>query len=97
MKLAATPFTAAAAGVFSAVAWPMLWARFGGSGSAFDVGLVAGTLLLVALPAHAFVLGFTREARAAPGTVDTALLKRAGAWIAAAIATVAVRALVVGG
>ena len=34
MKLAATPVTAAAAGVFSSVAWPMLQARFGGSGEA---------------------------------------------------------------
>ena len=93
MRIAATPVTAAAAGAFSAVAWPMLWDRFGGSGSLLDVGLVAGTLLLVALPAHAFVLGFSREGRAAPGTFDVAMLKRAGAWIAAALATVGASAL----
>lgn len=96
MKIVATPWTAAAAGVFSAVAWPLLWDRFGGSGAAFDVGLVAGTLLLVALPAHAFVLGFARPAPVPGGGLDTALLRRAGAWIAAALATVGVGALVGG-
>ena len=96
MRIVATPWTAAAAGAFSAVAWPLLWDRFGGSGSAFDVGLVAGTLLLVALPAHAFVLGFGRPAPGAAGGLDTALLRRAGAWIAAALATVGVSALVGG-
>lgn len=52
-----------------------------------------GTLLRVALPAHAFVLGYSREGRAAPGTFDAALLTRAGAWIAAALATVGASAL----
>lgn len=93
MKLPATPLTAACAGAFSAIALPMLWDRFGGSGSALDVGLVVGTLLLVALPAHAFVLGFSREGRAAPGTLDAPLLGRIGAWIGAAIATVAASSL----
>ncbi len=97
MKRVATPVTAAAAGAFSAVAWPVLWSRFGGSGAVFDVGLIVGTLLLVALPAHAFVLGFSREGRAAPGTFDPGLMKRAGAWIVAAMATVGVRSLLVGG
>jgi hypothetical protein len=97
VNLSATPLTAACAGAFSAIAWPMLWDRFGGSGSAFDVGLIVGTLLLVALPAHAFVLGFSRDARPAPGTLDGPFLKRIGAWIAAAIATVAASSLLGGG
>jgi Asp-tRNA(Asn)/Glu-tRNA(Gln) amidotransferase A subunit family amidase len=42
VNLPATPFTAAVAGAFSAIALPMLWDRFGGSGSALDVGLVDG-------------------------------------------------------
>ncbi len=96
MKLVATPVTAALAGAFSAVALPMLWSRFGGSGAGLDVGLVAGTLLLVALPAHAFVLGFAGAGRAGPRTLDTALLGRVGAWIAAALATRGVAALVGG-
>lgn len=96
MRIVATAWTAAAAGAFSALAWPLLWDRFGGSGSTFDLGLVAGTLLVVALPAHAFVLGFDRPAPGAAGGLDTALLGRAGAWIAAALATVGVGALLGG-
>jgi hypothetical protein len=84
-----TPVTAALAGVFSAVTWPMLWAKYGQVESSGSVELIAGTLLLVALPAHAFVMGLAyRQAPGAKG-LDTALLKRVGAWLGAAAITVA--------
>lgn len=93
MSALASPLTAALAGAFSALAWPWLWDRFGATGGAFDVGLVAGTVLLIALPAHACVLGFQRPAPGAAGGVDAALLKRAAAWVAAALVTVGLSAL----
>ncbi|WP_374320649.1 hypothetical protein [Pseudoxanthomonas kaohsiungensis] len=45
---------------------------------------------MIALPAHALVVGFhaPRES-AARGALDTALLKRVAAWLLAALATVA--------
>lgn len=49
------------------------------------------TLLVIALPAHAFVVGFGRSAEASGRTLDTALLKRVGVWLLAAAATVVVR------
>jgi hypothetical protein len=78
VKISPTPLTAALAGIFSALAWPLLFVRFGGS-----VEVVVITLLVIALPAHAFVVGFERDP-AAGRTLDTALLKRIGVWIVAA-------------
>jgi hypothetical protein len=96
MNLVATPLTAAAAGVFSAITWPIMYARFHDPGSTFDIGLLIGTILLVALPAHACVVGFKRTRPADPRTLDTALLKRAGAWIGAALLAVGATALLRG-
>ncbi len=90
MKIVPTPLTAALAGVFSALVWPVLWARYGGPGAAGSVELVVSTLLVVALPAHALVVGFAPSQRSDARTLDTALLKRIGAWLAAAGVTVAV-------
>ena len=90
MNIAPTPITAALAGLFSALVLPLLWSHFGGQGSADSIGLVVAFLLVVALPAHAFVLGFGRNQVANPRTLDTALLKRIGAWLVAVAATVAV-------
>lgn len=92
MKVTPTPVTAALAGVFSAIAWPLLWSRFGTEASAGSVELILATLLVVALPAHAFVVGFGRSEGSAVRTVDTALLKRIGAWLIAAVATALVGA-----
>lgn len=92
MKLTPTPLTAALAGMFSAIAWPLLWSRFGSQASAGSVELILAMLLVVALPAHAFVVGFGRGGSSNVRTVDTALLKRIGAWLAAAIATAVVGA-----
>lgn len=90
MKITPTLWTAAAAGAVAALAWPHLWSRYGGAGSAGSVELVVATLLVIALPAHAFVVGFGRSTTA-PGTVDMALLKRVGTWLGAAIAVTVVR------
>jgi hypothetical protein len=83
MKIAATPITAAVAGAFSAAIWPLLWSRFGGDGAG-STELVVLTLLVIALPAHAFVVGFGAAGAAASRKIDTALLKRIGAWLAGA-------------
>jgi hypothetical protein len=82
-----TPLTAALAGIFSAIAWPLLWAKYGQAAAAGGIELIVGTLLLVALPAHAFVVGFRRGAAADPRKVDTALLQRIASWIGASALT----------
>ena len=82
-----TPVTAALAGVFSGLTWPLLWPFFAGTGASATVGLVVATIVLVALPAHAFVLGFKRSQTAGPGALDVALLVRIGAWLAGAVVT----------
>lgn len=91
VKITPTPLTAALAGIVAAIAWPHLWARYGGPGSAGGVELVIATLLVIALPAHAFVVGFARPQPTTPGAVDTALLKRVGAWLAAAVIATVLR------
>lgn len=93
MNLNPNPWTAAVAGIVAALAWPWLWARFGGPGGAGSVELVVATLLVIALPAHAFVVGFRRNAVPQGRTLDTALLKRVGAWLAGALVTALVLAV----
>lgn len=89
MKITPTPITAALAGIFSALVWPWLTSRFGGS-TAISLEWMLATLASVALPAHAFVVGLPSsgaDAPAAAGRVDTALLKRIAAWVAGALGT----------
>lgn len=93
MNIRPTPFTAAIAGVVAAVAWPFVWARFGGPADAGGFGLIVSTLLVIALPAHAFVVGFGHTQEATGRTLDMALLIRVGAWLAAAAGTTALLAL----
>lgn len=93
MKITATPLTAAAAGVVTAIAWPFIWSRYGGTSSAGSVELVIATLLVIALPAHAFVVGFGYTQASGAGSFDVALLKRIGAWLAAAAAVTLARLL----
>lgn len=88
-----TPFTAAIAGAVAAIAWPFVWAKFGGPTAAGSLELIVATLLVIALPAHAFVVGFGRPQEASSQTFDTALLKRIGAWLAAAAGTTVLRAV----
>lgn len=79
----ATPLTAALAGIFSALTWPWLWTRYGQDGTGGSIELMLGTVLLVALPAHAFVVGFGYRAQAAGGPFDPVLLRRVACWLAA--------------
>lgn len=85
MNIVPTPVTAALAGVFSAIVWPLLWSKFGGSGASGSIELIVGTLLVIALPAHAFVVGFGRSLGAK--SVDMPMLQRAAMWLFAAIVT----------
>lgn len=93
MAFSATPTTAALAGVFSAVAWPVLSPHLHDSDPTGTVWFGVATLLVFALPAHALVLGFNQNQTAGARTVDTALLKRIGTWLLAAGATLALSAL----
>lgn len=84
MNLNPTPFTAAVAGAFSAVALPAA-SRWLGTDADVNVGFVLAFLVLVALPAHAGVLGLRRPQSADARAVDRPLLLRVGAWLAAAV------------
>jgi hypothetical protein len=84
VKVTPTPITAAIAGLLAGLVMPVLWLRLGGEGLA----LVAAFLLVVALPAHAFVVGFSHGEPAASRTLDIALLKRVGAWLSAAVVAI---------
>jgi hypothetical protein len=85
MKLTPTPITAALAGIFAGIVMPILWARL----SSESMSLVVAFLLVVALPAHAFVVGFSRSQPIDSRTLDTALLKRVGAWLSSAVVAMA--------
>ena len=93
MTLTPTPVTAAIAGIFSALTWPLLWAHFGQSDTSGSLELIVATLLLGALPAHALVMGFGYRPEPHSRKLDTALLKRVGAWLAAALLTVGITSL----
>lgn len=75
-----TPFTAFLAGAVAGSLMPLIWTRAGDD----SLGFAAAFLLVVALPAHAFVVGFKRTAAEA-GKLDTALLKRVAVWLGAAV------------
>lgn len=92
LNITPSPVTAALAGVFSAVTWPLLWSRFGNVQSGGTIEVIVITLLVIALPAHAFVVGFRPVRIAGAASVDTALLKRIGAWLAGAGVTVLISA-----
>ena len=86
VKLTPTPVTAALAGAFAGIVMPMLWIRL----AADSMILVVAFLVVVAFPAHAFVVGFGRSQAANARTLDTELLKRVGAWLLSAVATTAI-------
>ena len=87
MSIAPTPITAALAGIFSGLTWPLVWPFVSGSDASATLWLVLATIVLVALPAHAFVLGFQRSKAASAGTFDMALLTRIGSWRAGGVLT----------
>ena len=84
MSLTPTPVTAALCGIFSGIAWPLLRPVLTGTESASGIGLILGTVVLVALPAHAFVVGFNRRQVVGAGAFDSALLVRIGFWLSSA-------------
>jgi hypothetical protein len=86
LKITPSLTSAALAGLFSAMAMPVLWARFADD----SVWLTLAFLLVVAFPAHAFVVGFGQSQAPGPARVDTAMLKRVVAWFAASAAALAV-------
>ena len=87
MSVTPTPVTAALAGVFSGLSWPLIWPFVSGSDATATVSLVVATIVLVAVPAHAFVLGMGRDHSAAVRTVDVALLTRIASWLAGGVLT----------
>ena len=87
MSVTPTSVTAALAGVFSGLTWPVIWPLVSGPDASATLWLVLATIVLVALPAHAFVLGFERGATPATRGLDVALLTRIGAWLAGGVAT----------
>ena len=87
MSITPTPVTAALAGVFSGLTWPVIWPHVAGPEASATLWLVLATIVLVALPAHAFVLGFQRGTTAAARGLDVALLARIGAWLAGGVVT----------
>ena len=86
VTLIPTPITAAVAGAFAGIVMPILWPRL----ATDSMILIVVFLFVVALPAHAFVVGFGPKQPANPRSVDTALLKRVGAWLVSAVAAAAI-------
>jgi hypothetical protein len=87
MRIAPTPISAALAGIFSGLTWPLIWPVVSGSDASATLWLVLATIVLVALPAHAFVLGFERRATTGARTLDVALLTRIASWLAGGVLT----------
>jgi len=87
VSITPTPVTAALAGVFSGLTWPVIWPLVSGPETSATLWLVLATIVLVALPAHAFVLGFQRGATPGARGLDGALLARIGAWLAGGVVT----------
>jgi len=85
VNLTPTPPSAAIAGAFSAWALPAFSKWLGGDADT-SINYVIGFLLLVALPAHAGVLGLRRHEGPPAQGVDKPLLIRIGSWLAAASA-----------
>jgi len=52
--------------------------------------MIVAFLLAVALPAHAFVVGFAPNRMATAGSVDTALLTRGAVWLLSAAVAIGV-------
>jgi len=80
-----TPWTAAFAGAVTAIAWPLLSARFAGQSDGLGLDRIIVALLVIALPAHLFVVGLKRSADAPANKVDIAMAQRILAWICAAL------------
>jgi hypothetical protein len=71
---------------------PFVWSRFGND----SMAVIPAFLVVVAVPAHAFVVGFGHSLPADGRKLDTALFKRVAAWLGAAVAVVAIGQVVRG-
>ena len=85
MRITPSIATATFAGAIAGFIMPLLWSRLA-SDSTY---LLVAFLLVVVFPAHAFVAGFGWQHRAG-ATLDTAMLKRVGAWFLAALIAIAI-------
>ena len=85
VKITPTLATATLAGAVAGLVMPLLWSRL----ATDSTMLVLAFLLVVALPAHALVAGFGWQHKAGT-TLDTALLKRVGAWLLSAVIATAI-------
>ncbi len=94
MLIKPSPITAGLAGAFSASALPLVRAWLGAE-SGLSISFGIALLLVVALPAHALVIGFSRAADADTKVQDKALLVRIGTWLAAAALAFALRFVLV--
>jgi len=74
-----------------------MWPFVTGPETSATLWLVLATIGLVALPAHAFVIGFQREQARAAGGVDVAMLARIGAWLVGGVVTALLVAAARGG
>ena len=74
-----------------------MWPFVTGPETSATLWLVLATIGLVALPAHAFVIGLQREQARAAGGVDVAMLARIGAWLAGGVVTALLVAVARGG
>ncbi len=92
MKISPTPLTAALAGIFSAALWPVLWSLVGRGQDPGTIEVMLLTMLVIILPAHAFVMGFGYRSAGPSRSFDPALLKRVGVWLGAAAATALISA-----
>lgn len=87
-----TLLTAAFAGAFSAVALPLLRSWLGHD-AGINVPFILALVVTVAFPAKTFVIGPRNAEAAGAGGLDTAMLKRIGAWLLAAAAVTGLRVL----
>lgn len=86
LKLSPSLITAALAGLVAGTAMSLLWVRLAND----TMLLLVAFLLLVALPAHAFVVGFGHRHTTTADSVDSALLKRGVVWLLAAVLAIGV-------
>jgi hypothetical protein len=65
----------------------VIWPFVTGTEVSATLWLVLATIGLVAVPAHAFVVGFQRAEAPGARSLDVALLARIGAWLASGVVT----------
>lgn len=88
VKITPSIATATLAGAFAGFVMPLLWSRLATDSTL----LVVAFLVVVVLPAHALVAGFGWQHKAG-ATLDTALLKRVGAWLLSAVIATALSSI----